>query len=55
MITVRQKDTAKTDAMTPTMNIVIREIADDPQGPVRAILMAQMYVEMGGLQLMYIR
>ena len=41
-MTVRQKDTAKNDVMTTIENIVRRGIADDPQGPVRTILMAQM-------------
>ena len=58
-MTVRQKDTAKTDVMTATENIVMRGIVDDPQGSARTILMAQMEVEMEGwasnLQLMYIR
>ena len=39
-MTVRQKDTAKTDVMTATENIVIRGIA--AQGPARTILIAQM-------------
>ena len=30
-MTVRQKDTAKTDVMTATKNIVIRGIVDDSQ------------------------
>ena len=41
-MTVRQKDTAKTDVMTATKNIVIRGIVDDSQGPTRTILIAQM-------------
>ena len=41
-MTVRQKDTAKTDVMTATENIVTREIVDDSQGPARTILVAQM-------------
>ena len=41
-MTIRQKDTPKIDVMTATENIVIRGIADDPQGPVKRILIAQM-------------
>ena len=41
-MTVRQKDTAKTNVMTATKNIVIRGIVDDAQGPARTILIAQM-------------
>ena len=41
-MTVRQKNTAKTNVMTATKNIVMRGIADDdPQGPVRTILIAE--------------
>ena len=48
MVTVRQKDNAKTNVMTATKNIVIRGIVDDAQGPARTILIAQMQVEMEG-------
>ena len=41
-MTARQKYTAKTDVMTATENIMMKGIADDPQGPVRTILIAQM-------------
>ena len=41
-MTVGQKRTAKTNLMTAMENIVMRGIADDPPGPVRTILMAQM-------------
>ena len=41
-MTVRQKDTTKIDVMTATENIVMRGIVDNPQGPARTILMAQM-------------
>ena len=34
-MTVRQKDTGKTDVMTATESIVMRGIVDDPQGPAR--------------------
>ena len=47
-MTVRQKDTAKIDVMTATENIMMRGIVDDPQGPARTILIAQMQVEMEG-------
>ena len=42
VMTVRQKDTAKIDVMTATENIMMRGIVDDPQGPARTILIAQM-------------
>ena len=42
VMTLRQKDTAKTNVMTATENIVIRGIVDDSQGPTRTILIAQM-------------
>ena len=41
-MTVRQKDTAKTDVMTAAENIMMRGIVDDSQGPARTILIAQM-------------
>ena len=39
-MTVRQKDTANTDVMTATENIVMRGLVDDPQGPARTLLIA---------------
>ena len=39
-MTVRQKDTANTDVMTATENIMVRGLVDDPQGPARTLLIA---------------